>query len=505
MIAKSPRMPNVLYLFSDTNAFVQCRPLEQVDWSGWKEFDEVHLIVSRPVQVEIDNQKNKGSDRLGNRARTTSRMFRELIVADSDHKVIREVGPCVKLFIRQDLKPSPELADRLSYEERDDQLVGITHAFAQRNPGADVRVLTHDTGPMASARMIGVAFVAIPDDWLLPPETNEAEKKIAVLQAELTRLKKAAPAFRITCVDVEGNAIDKIEIEAARYAPLNNDHVTELMERLKQRFPIATDFGAREPAERDAKGFARAFFQTKEIFAPATDDEIASYKDEAYPKWFESCERTLRGLHQFLEVEDGVPTFRFAVTNDGARPAKDALITIEAKGDFAIMAPKRNDDAKEVESKPIALPSPPAPPQGKWRLKPFADMLQSAIPGAMGVRARLVTPDFAGAISGLRDFDRRRDPNGLYWKPHRPTEPVSTLNLECEQWRHGVEPELFDGQIYFGTERDFIAGALECRIHAENLTDIALIRVPVRIQIRQADAYETAKALVQRLVDDSPG
>ena len=253
---------------------------------------------------------------------------------------------------------------------------------------------------------------------------------------------------------------------------------------------VSTDKRANPAAERDAKGFARAFFQTKEIFTPATDDEIASYKDEAYPKWFESCERTLRGLHQFLEVEDGVPTFRFAVTNDGARPAKDALFTIEAKGDFAIMAPKRNDDAKEVKSKPIALPSPPAPLQGKWRLKPFADMLQSAIPAAMGVRARLVTPDIAGAISGLRDFDRRRDPNGLYWKPHRPTEPVSSLNLECEQWRHGVEQELFDGQIYFGTERDFIAGALECRIHAENLTDIALIRVPVRIQIRQADAYD---------------
>ena len=58
-----------------------------------------------------------------------------------------------------------------------------------------------------------------------------------------------------------------------------------------------------------------------------------------------------------------MPTFRFAVTNDGARPAKDALFTIEAKGDFAIMAPKRNDDAKEAEFKPIALPSPPAPLQ----------------------------------------------------------------------------------------------------------------------------------------------
>jgi hypothetical protein len=46
---------------------------------------------------------------------------------------------------------------------------------------------------MASARMVGVPFVAIPDDWLLTPEANETEKKIGALQVELARLKKAEP------------------------------------------------------------------------------------------------------------------------------------------------------------------------------------------------------------------------------------------------------------------------------------------------------------------------
>lgn len=43
-------MVSTLYLFPDTNLFIQCRPLEELDWTQWSAFDQVHLIVSRPVQ-----------------------------------------------------------------------------------------------------------------------------------------------------------------------------------------------------------------------------------------------------------------------------------------------------------------------------------------------------------------------------------------------------------------------------------------------------------------------
>jgi len=42
-------MTKILYLFPDTNLLIQCLPLEQLDWERWKEFDEIDLIVSRPV------------------------------------------------------------------------------------------------------------------------------------------------------------------------------------------------------------------------------------------------------------------------------------------------------------------------------------------------------------------------------------------------------------------------------------------------------------------------
>jgi hypothetical protein len=54
-------MANIAYLFPDTNVFVQCRPLEELDWSSWRELDEVHLVVSRPIESEIDAHKNRGT------------------------------------------------------------------------------------------------------------------------------------------------------------------------------------------------------------------------------------------------------------------------------------------------------------------------------------------------------------------------------------------------------------------------------------------------------------
>jgi hypothetical protein len=78
--------------------------------------------------------------------------------------------------------------------------------------------------------------------------------------------------------------------------------------------------------------------------------------------------------------------------------------------------------------------------------------------------------------------------------------PGAEFSLECEQWRHGVEPESFRGEIHFDTDGAEIAGALECRIHAENLSDLTTVVVPVRINVRRVRSYDAAKNLVDFLV-----
>ena len=464
----------------------------------WGPFDEVRLIVSRPVQSEIDNQKNKGSGRLGKKARTASSLFREIILDGTGCKEIQSAGPAVKLFIRPDLKPSTEVAIRLDYGERDDQLVGTAHGFQLANPDADVRVLTHDTGPMASAKMIGLAVAAVPDDWLLPPETTDEEKKLASLQRELSRLKKAEPEFKIACVNEKGEEVGRLDLEVVRYEPVPPDAVEELMGRLAERFPMATDFGQRLRMERESTHVAERFLGVKEVFTPASEREIADYQEKAYPEWRKRCEDILRGLHGALQRRAGPPLFRIAARNDGARPARDALITFEAKGDFEIRPPpyrpegKRDKDGKQS---PIDLPRPPQAPQGKWDTASGiwpgrAELAQiRALAGHFQNPDRLITPL-------LPHINPRTDPNEFYFKPSRPMMPGRQFSLECAQWRHGVEAETFTGEIYLDDGQEEIGAALECRIHAENLADPATHTVPVRIEVQRVSTTDTAKSLV---------
>lgn len=148
-------MSKLLTLIPDTNLFVQCEALETLDWQRWPNFDEIHVLVTRPVQREIDNHKNKGNDRLSKPARTTSALFRAVIVGSEEFKIIRVDKPTVKLFIRPEIAPSPELEPPLDYSRNDDAIVGTAHAFAKSVGSAATRLLTHDTGPMATAKMLG--------------------------------------------------------------------------------------------------------------------------------------------------------------------------------------------------------------------------------------------------------------------------------------------------------------------------------------------------------------
>ena len=208
-----------------------------------------------------------------------------------------------------------------SYEEPDDRLVGTVHGFIQQNRGVDARVLTHDTGPMASAQMVGVNIAPVPDDWLLPPEPSEADKRIRSLEAEVARLKETEPEFSIACIDADGNKLDKFEFEVTHYEPLSSAELAPLLEKLRQRCPLATDFGPRERTERAAQGTMR-IMGAKEVFTPAKENEIEAYR-ENYAQWLEQCEDRLRHLHRVLQARDGPPVFVFAASNGGTRPANN--------------------------------------------------------------------------------------------------------------------------------------------------------------------------------------
>ena len=492
--------PKIVCLFPDTNVFLQCHPLEQCNWSSWGDFHGVQLIVARPVQREIDQHKSKGNARVASRARKASSRFQEIIHSAERELVLRPAGPRVTLRL-DNTRPDESLSGSLDYGAPDDQLVGIVHAYSRQPPGWDARVLTSDTGPMASAQSVGVPFARIPDEWLLPPELGEGEKRVKALEAELDRIKKGEPAFTLKCVDNTGRDVATLESSYVRYEPLSDNELVELMARISSGIPMAIDFGPRAAKERASQSLESIVSGPTEVFKPATNAEISEYKAERYPAWVKRCEEVLRNYHLALHHEAGQPTFRFILNNEGTRPGKDVLITFEAMGEFKIRPPSQrledDEDSARRSHHAITLPAPPDPPRGTWKPKyrnSIAELMRSS-----NSLAQAFSQDLGPGLVALDRIAARvppmRDPNGFYWKPTRPMLPESSIALECEQWRHGFGPEAFDGEIYLSKAED-LEGAIVCRINAENLSNVPSLLVPLRIRVTRESVFGRATDLV---------
>ena len=461
-----------LYLFPDTNLFIQCKSLNELDWSEWANFSEIHLIVCRPVLREIDNQKNYGNSRVSRRTRKTHSLFRDIAINEKDYELIRKSGPKVKLFLEPLIGPYSELSDRLDYSKSDDEIVGCLFNYVKRYPEADVRLLTHDSGPIMTAKSLGLSFIPVKEDWILPPENSEADQEIVRLKNEIAQLKKAEPEFHIQCLDPDDIEVDSLEFKYPVYEPLSESDISTYMDLLRNRFSPAKVFIPQEPE-------IRRFPESLRLWNKA----ISKYKDKKYPSWIKKCEDFLSTLHQKMNQEARL-SFCFLVENKGTRPGNNALIYIASKGSFKICPPEKRETR-------LRLPPPPKPPQEEEILNKFRyrdSILPNLIP------SYVPPPIYSSGV------ENRRDPNGFYYKPERPVTPAESFCLECEQWRHGTGAEDFAGDIFVDPNLNKISGALECVIHAENLSNPVRKVVPVKITVKKRDSRDYADSLVNDLL-----
>ena len=149
---------------------------------------------------------------MGQRARKTYRTFRDIATGDDGYEVIRDSGPTVELHLEALIKPSPELQDRLDYSKADDEIVGCCHRYSREHTGSEVRILTHDGGPIMTAKNLGLPFEVIPDTWLLPPENSPTERENVRLKEEINRLTKAEPEFTVRCVNAAGQEVELLGV-----------------------------------------------------------------------------------------------------------------------------------------------------------------------------------------------------------------------------------------------------------------------------------------------------
>jgi hypothetical protein len=479
----------ILYLFPDTNVFLQCKPLGEVAWSALGDWDRIEVLLTRPVQTEIDALKGKGNGRLASRARSASSRIRELLQTEGERLTLR-MQPLVQLCLRHDLRRDESASVDLNYEERDDQLVGTALGFQKSNPDVAVWLLTNDTGPMASAKAVGLKYREVPEEWFLPPETDDSEKRESALKAEIARYKSLEPSFV-----VKGE--HRLQASITMFRPLSTPELDELLARLSARFPLCTNFGPPEVQERMPDQYAASVFfgQAKEVFHPATPDEIDKYR-EAQSKWEHECADRLSNLPSVLNRCLSWPKIVVQIENIGSRPADDALVIFEVQGNVFLRPPKRHEDEEKEQDdchEELKLSPAPRAPMGEWkRIEPFsvgrsfANLLRTEPAWASNVLMKPLP----------HDVFSRRDPNGFYLKEGWRGLPSKHIEYECAQWRHAQSAEDFEFDVLCPLKPGTYLASVRVEVHASNLTHPEVARLSIELSVEDSSCLETAENMV---------
>jgi hypothetical protein len=86
------------------------------------------------------------------------------------------------------------------------------------------------------------------------------------------------------------------------------------------------------------------------------------------------------------------------------------------------------------------------------------------------------------------------DPESFYYD-WRPDARVKRGSLTCDLFRHRGKEKVFDVEVVFPAEGD-VKGSVLCTVHAENLTEPVILRIPVSRSIETYTLLEMAEDMV---------
>jgi len=486
-------------LVTDTNLFLECRTLSDIPWQelGYATID---LIVTRPVQQELDAHKKNSRGRTFKRALAAAQQLRTLVTSGDEFLVLKEDKPRVTLRLMKASRIEPDLGPALDPQVNDDAIILRMLQFQRDNAGTNVQLLTHDTGPMATAQSLSLPFIPISESWLLNEQDDPSTKEIKKLESEIKRLQMQEPHLRIEAFDEAGNNVARIDTKLNVYEPLTTTQIEAVMAELEALVPMETDFGSPDTTPKSHfPALPRQITVTE--FKPAPEHKIEEYRSKRYPVWLSDCRTFLEKLHLRLNARVKLPAIVFQAQNTGTRPATRCLIRFMALGDLRIELPPNDEGDNGATSKPIDFPRPPTPPRGKWVSSPrgisagLAAMMMGRENDPFGARVRHLD---ALNLPQLSAYPRPRDPDRFYWRDGRPSVPKTEIGLTCENWRHCIEPELFELWIDGAIEGN-VRGAIKCEIHSENLTDPVQLAIPVTITFVEQSTQEVAYDLLKRI------
>lgn len=485
-------------LFLDTNILLHCKDLKELPWKDIQSKDSLLLIISRPVQKEVDRLKNDGNSKRAKKARNVTKILREIVFSVDSKTNIRPSNPSVDISIVPRLRGTNEIPDTLDMSSADDQILAEMIAYIEKNPDDEVALLTQDINLLTTAKNLDLPFHPIPDDWLLPVPPDQRDKEIKNLKEHLKGLQSSFPKVEIEVMNNERDIIDSLSIEVLSYKELEVAELKELVEIIKDKNPIQTVFDDIEMRKlaRSNSAVSRTMGITYE-YEPPNQEVVEKYQNEEYPSWLKRVEDFIESLPYKLGLPFRSANIYFSVNNIGSIPVEDMLVEFNSYGGLLFNPPGHRD--YQVQKETInKLLQPPEPPEGRIienSNSTFA-ALQRSIPDFSD---RFIDTIYPNPWSSLYNAGiTPRGKNKFYWKDGKPDDYVDDFAFECAEFLHHTRPEEFNISVFVPMDKkDRDKFTIRCRVVGRNLPEPIICSLPVTVRLKNLDSFEKVKSLIQ--------
>lgn len=426
-------------IFTDTNGFIQLRDFKDIPWRElFPNVKRVSIMVARPVIEELDRHKVSTNARRRDRARAALKLINQASAAPNRTIELRQEPITVTLTVPRRIKPDWTNLTELDQDVADDQLVAaaLTH-------GKGAVLLSHDSGPLITARDVGLVAYEPPESWLLPVEQSDDQRRIGKLERELKHAQTRLPQLEIAFPQSEGQQL----ITLHRYR----------LPRLPQNIidGLAYSYINANP-QRELKVVIYPFGEPPGGSAGFTQNDAARY-GAAYSKFRDEVHNYFQKLHERLALVAGVPALRFSVSNTGSGSASKLVVKIAVEGDFGLVV----DGDREDVAGTLALPEAPV--------------------------ARMESHDHLSALtasllSPALHSQRPTDPTGMRWI-ERPKMGDDFGSYGCEDFRPG---ETYDDRVFLWPAQLPSKGLIRVTVSAQHTPAVTAVR-NVLIEDRAAD------------------
>lgn len=444
----------MLTVVADTNLFLQCKPLQDINWL---ELDPagVRVVVPMTVVKELDKAKGDGNGRRARRARAAVALFRKGVATPDGRLDIDGRPNCTWEF------GSGEAAwhDSLDRDLPDHRLLAEARYVAQSEP--ETLLLSGDISVLVLAGRLGLRAQELPEDWLRAAEPDERDKRIQELSAELAAVRAEKPAVAVSLKAPAG-----IGREGARfdfYRAATEYELDELLRQSQVLHPCATAPRATTESEEAMllSGAAKRVTASSMVFR--------KYRDTAYPKWLVQLRKHLGWIPTTWSWEDRCIEFAVNLSNAGHAPAFGLVVELHVHGGGLLVHASKKETSRVLAG--LTPPSAPVVPEP--------------------IVSRDDSYDVAFPMPTLPNFDfhedrSRRHPHDFY-RESDGEKPVEKEVWECEEFRHDRTKQLELRLLL--PEQEEGTCTLVCTVSAKNMPQVREVH-KVHFKGRAVDPVE---------------